>query len=73
MLKLRKHHGIFDEEFAAIRPVTNIAGEPWRPDPTAEILVLGDSFANIYSLEMMNWGCAAGLVEQLSFALKPKG
>ena len=31
--------------------------------------MLGDSFANIYSLEMMNWGCAAGLAEQLSFAL----
>ncbi len=52
-----------------IRPVTNAAGEPWRPDPAAEVLLLGDSFANIYSLEMMNWGSAAGLAEQLSFAL----
>ena len=69
MLKLRKHQGVFDEESVAIRPVTNTAGEPWRPDPTAEILVLGDSFANIYSLEMMNWGSAAGLAEQLSFEL----
>ena len=32
---------------------TDAAGEPWRPDPAAEVLVLGDSFANIYSLEMM--------------------
>jgi alginate O-acetyltransferase complex protein AlgJ len=31
--------------------------------------LLGDSFANIYSLAMMNWGCDAGLAEQLSFAL----
>jgi len=42
---------------------------PWRPDPAAEVLVLGDSFANIYSLEEMNWGRAAGMVEQLSLAL----
>ena len=69
MLKLRQNQGVFGEEVVTIRPVTDAAGEPWRPDPTAEVLVLGDSFANIYSLEMMNWGCAAGLAEQLSFAL----
>jgi alginate O-acetyltransferase complex protein AlgJ len=69
MLKLRTHQGLFDEESVTIRPVTNTAGAPWRPDPTAEILLLGDSFANIYSLEMMNWGGAAGLAEQLSFEL----
>ena len=69
MLKLRQNQGVFGEEVVTIRPVTDAAGEPWRPDPAAEVLVLGDSFANIYSLEMMNWGCAAGLAEQLSFAL----
>ena len=69
MLKLRQNQGVFDEEVVTIRPVTDAAGEPWRPDPAAEVLLLGDSFANIYSLEMMNWGGAAGLAEQLSFAL----
>ena len=69
MLKLRRNQSVFGEELVTIRPVTNAAGEPWRPDPAAEILVLGDSFANIYSLEMMNWGHAAGLAEQLSFTL----
>ncbi len=69
MLKLRQNQGVFGEEVVTIRPVTDAAGELWRPDPAAEVLVLGDSFANIYSLEMMNWGCAAGLAEQLSFAL----
>ena len=57
MLKLRQNQGVFGEEVVTIRPVTDAAGEPWRPDPAAEVLVLGDSFANIYSLEMMNWGC----------------
>jgi len=69
MLKLRQNQSVFGEDVVTIRPVTNAAGEPWRPDPAAEVLLLGDSFANIYSLEMMNWGCAAGLAEQLSFAL----
>lgn len=69
MLKLRRNQDVFHEEVVTIRPVTGAAGEPWRPDRAAEILVLGDSFANIYSLEMMNWGCAAGLAEQLSFTL----
>ena len=69
MLKLRQDQRAFDEKAVTIHPVTDIAGMPWRPDPAAEVLVLGDSFANIYSLEVMNWGCAAGLVEQLSVAL----
>ena len=69
MLKLRQNQGVFGEEVVTIRPVTDAAGVPWQPDPAAEVLVLGDSFANIYSLDMMNWGAAAGLAEQLSFAL----
>ena len=69
MLKLRPNQRVFGEEVVTIRPVTDAAGRPWRPDPAAEVLLLGDSFANIYSMEMMNWGSAAGLAEQLSFAL----
>jgi alginate O-acetyltransferase complex protein AlgJ len=69
MLKLPQNQGVFEAEVATIRPVTDAAGQPWRPDPAAEVLLLGDSFANIYSLEMMNWGRAAGLAEQLSCAL----
>ncbi len=69
MLRLRRSQSVFGEEPLTIHPVANAAGEPWRPDLAAEILVLGDSFANIYSLEMMSWGCAAGLAEQLSLTL----
>ena len=69
MLKLRPNQGVFGAEVVTIHPVTDAGGEPWRPDPAAEVLVLGDSFANIYSMGMMNWGCAAGLAEQLSVAL----
>lgn len=51
-----------------IRQVTE-AGNPWRPSREAEILLLGDSFANIYSLSALGWGESAGLAEHLSAAL----
>jgi len=41
----------------------------WRPDPTAQVLLLGDSFTNIFSVEAMGWGEAAGLAEHLAHAL----
>jgi hypothetical protein len=47
------------------RNVTNV---PER-NHNADVLVLGDSFCNIYSLEQMGWGESAGFVEQLSRAL----
>jgi alginate O-acetyltransferase complex protein AlgJ len=70
MLNLLQNQNAFSEEVVTIRPVTDQGGKPWRPDPAAEILMLGDSFANIYSLAMMNWGSTAGLAEQLGFTLK---
>jgi hypothetical protein len=45
-------------------------GSPWRSARDADVLVLGDSFSNIYALESMGWGTSAGFVEQLSFALR---
>ncbi|MGQ0734629.1 MAG: alginate O-acetyltransferase AlgX-related protein [Acidobacteriota bacterium] len=45
-------------------------GEPWRPSRSADVLLLGDSFTNIYSLATMGWGEAAGLAEHLSLALQ---
>ncbi|MEM7384934.1 MAG: hypothetical protein AAF514_08300, partial [Verrucomicrobiota bacterium] len=44
-------------------------GEPWSADSSSGVLLLGDSFANIYSLGGMGWGAAGGLAEQLSVSL----
>jgi alginate O-acetyltransferase complex protein AlgJ len=41
----------------------------WRPSTDASVLLLGDSFANIFSLDAMGWGEAAGFAEHLSRAL----
>ena len=59
----------YPAETVEVRRILTADGQPWRPDPTADVLLLGDSFANIFSLEAMGWGTAAGFAEQLSFAL----
>jgi alginate O-acetyltransferase complex protein AlgJ len=68
MLRLPPGPAAFPAETVQLRQV--VEGErDWRPDPRAEVLLLGDSFANIYSLEPMGWGESAGLAEHLSLAL----
>ncbi len=42
----------------------------WRPNPGADVLLLGDSFSNVYSLSDMKWGESAGFAEQLSYHLQ---
>ena len=57
-----------NEDVELSQPLTS-DGQPWRPTPGADVLLLGDSFTNIYSLAAMGWGTDAGLAEQLSAAL----
>ncbi len=68
MLKFPSEWRVFAPETVKIREVRD-GPSPWRPDPKAEVLFLGDSFANIFSLELMGWGESAGLAEHLSLAL----
>ena len=53
-------------ERAEIHPVTLADGSPWRPDPNSAVLLLGDSFSNIYSSPDLGWGEGAGFAEHLS-------
>jgi len=68
MLKFPTDWNVFAPQATTVRQVTD-GGQPWRPDPKAEVLLLGDSFANIFSLAPMGWGEGAGLAEHLSLAL----
>ncbi len=61
---------LFTSQTVELQQVMSRRGRPWRPDPRAEILVLGDSFTNVYSDSGTGWGTGAGLAEQLSFHLK---
>jgi hypothetical protein len=69
MLKLTDAQTIFLPRSVTIHPVHDAAGADWEPDPKGDVLLLGDSFTNIYSLDQMGWGSAAGLGPQLAFAL----
>ncbi|HEY5814298.1 MAG TPA: hypothetical protein VIT23_16790, partial [Terrimicrobiaceae bacterium] len=70
MLKLPENSQLFEKETVTIYPVSQADGKPWSADHGAQILVLGDSFFNIFSLEGMGWGTSAGFVEQLSYSLQ---
>ena len=70
MLKLPEGQELYPEEEVTIAQVVKKDGTPWESEEGGEALLLGDSFANIYSLEDMGWGTAAGLAEQLSYELQ---
>ncbi len=67
---LRVGPELFPSESVRVRPVLDAEGKPWRANPAAEVLLLGDSFANIYSAHDLGWGTGAGLAEQLSCELQ---
>ena len=69
MLRLPEDSTLYPKEPVTIDQVLPAGDGIWRPSPEADVLVLGDSFANIYSYDAMGWGESAGLVEQLSLAL----
>lgn len=70
MLKLPTYQTAWPPESVTLRQVFTARNETWRPEASADVLVLGDSFCNIYSLESLGWGESAGLIEQLSYELK---
>jgi hypothetical protein len=68
MLKLPVGQTIYHPQKVTIKQV--LAGNAlWRPNKEARILLLGDSFCNIFSLQPMGWGESAGFAEHLSLAL----
>ena len=69
MLKLSRGDKFFPPEKVTIRQVVTGNGL-WRPSKEADVLLLGDSFSNIFSFEAMGWGESAGFAEHLSVALR---
>ena len=70
MLKLPDDSRWPTQETVEIHPVRPAAaGTTGAIDPAADVLLLGDSFANIYALDSMGWGTSAGLAEHLALAL----
>ena len=70
MLKLPEEQSVFSPQTVTVHQVQDAQGNPWEADAAADVLLLGDSFTNIFTLEGMGWGASAGLGPQLSLALK---
>ncbi len=68
LLGLPKSQRLREIEPVTIHPV-GTQSALWRPNAQSDVLLLGDSFSNIYSVGAMGWGEAAGFAEQLSVAL----
>jgi hypothetical protein len=69
LLTLPATHPLKEPERVTIQRVETAAGDSWKADPHAALLLLGDSFTNIYSQSDLGWGTGAGLAEQLSYDL----
>jgi hypothetical protein len=69
MLKLPEEQQLFEPQKVLVHQVQDTSGNPWEPDANADVLLLGDSFTNIFTLEGMGWGNAAGLAPHLALAL----
>ena len=67
MLKLPEEQTLWPDQAVTVHPV-KLDGQAWSPRVDAPVLLLGDSFTNIYATEDLGWGRHAGLAEQLSHA-----
>ena len=70
LLDLPAAQTAYPAETVTLRQIASPDGVVWLADQDADVLLLGDSFANVFSVDEMGWGNAAGLAEQLSFALQ---
>jgi hypothetical protein len=69
MLDLADDSTLFPAESVWLRRILRADGQLWTSSRGADVLLLGDSFSNIYSLASLEWGTSAGLAEQLSDTL----
>jgi alginate O-acetyltransferase complex protein AlgJ len=69
MLKLPDEQSLFRPQAVTIHQIQDEAGAPWEADASADVLLLGDSFTNVFSMDTMGWGESGGLAPQLALAL----
>ncbi|MGA0846291.1 MAG: alginate O-acetyltransferase AlgX-related protein [Luteolibacter sp.] len=69
MLRLSESSSQFMPESVTLRQIRTANGMRWQADRSSDVLLLGDSFSNIYSLAQMGWGEGAGFAEHLSHQL----
>ena len=70
MLRLAEGNSLFSSETVTIRQVLTPAGTFWQSDRKSPVLLLGDSFTNIYSSPGLGLGSGGGFAEHLSSRLQ---
>lgn len=70
LLNLSNAAAVIPDETVTLQRVLAEGGESWQPEPGAAVLLLGDSYTNIFSAPEMGWGASAGLAEQLAVELQ---
>ncbi len=69
-LKMPPGQTLYAPQGVRITQVSDAAsGAPWASVREAEVLLLGDSFSNIYTASQMGWGSAAGFAPHLALHL----
>jgi len=66
MMELPAASPLRAEQGVMIAPVWSTDASAWQPDRSSPVLVVGDSYTNIYSAADLGWGASAGFAEQLS-------
>ena len=69
MLGLPDDQKLFAPQTVTVMEVRDQANHLFEPQSAADVLLLGDSFTNVFSLEAMGWGEGAGLGPHLARAL----
>jgi alginate O-acetyltransferase complex protein AlgJ len=71
MLSLTPEQTLYQPRTVTIeRVIDERTGQPLTRDATADVMLLGDSFTNIYSAPAMGWGTGAGLAQHLAYHLQ---
>ena len=67
MLKLPEGQSLYQPQTVSVHRVLDPRdGSGWQPSAEGDVLLLGDSFSNIYCTSDLGWGDAAGLPAQLA-------
>jgi alginate O-acetyltransferase complex protein AlgJ len=69
MLDLPVSSPLREPQSVSIEQIKTGNGNCWRVNHESPVLVLGDSYSNIYSTGGLGWGADAGFAEQLSLHL----
>lgn len=69
MLVLPEKANLYPPQAVVVEQVLNEQKEFWQPERGAEVLLLGDSFTNIFAIDGLGWGRGAGFAEHLSYHL----